>query len=143
VKPKKERKLLILCGPPGCGKTTAANSLPGYLVLDPEPHLDALLAGERKYYPEAWGTARAMVQAGFRHALTTGANIALTIAGKTRAERQAWIDEAQAAGYSAEVRFLMPPAEECLRRCKADPSRPKTTRWKPIIEHWYRDYEPD
>lgn len=138
---KKDNQLTLIIGCCGAGKTTYLQHYPDSLHFDAERHLDALLAGRRKYYPEVWRVTRRMLRAGYEEALTTGMNIALTASGHTRAERAAWLLPARIAEYQTEIVLLHVTPEMALARCKADATRPKTTRWRPIIEHWFRDFE--
>lgn len=145
VRPPLDRKLLLLCGPPGAGKSHYAKIIgaTGYIILDPEEILDTLQAHARRYYPESWRVAKAMTWSGFLACLSSGANVIVTIAGVTKSERDAWRQKALAANYDVKTMILMPSPEVCLQRCKSDKRRPKTTRWKSIIDNWFKYYEPD
>lgn len=138
---KKDNRLTLIIGCCGAGKTTYLRHYSDRLHFDAERHLDALLDGRRKYYPEVWRVARRMLHAGYEAALATGLDIALTASGHTRTERATWLLPARLHGYHTEIVLVRVSPETALVRCKADAARPKTTRWRPIIEHWFRDFE--
>lgn len=141
MKPIHDYHLVLLIGPSGAGKTTHLSDYPNYLHLDQEQHLDPLLGYQRKYYPAVSRIARVMRLAGFEAARLTGINLAITIGGARRSERRRFIAPARAAGYRVTIVLLKTPADECLRRARADSSRPKTTHWQPIIAHWFNRFE--
>lgn len=138
---EKRSRLTMIIGCCGAGKTTYLRHYPDRLHFDAERHLDALLDGQRNCYPEVWRIVRRMMHVGYEEALTTGLDIALTASGHTRNERAAWLLPARLNGYHTEVVLLRVAPETALARCKADVTRPKTTRWRPIVEHWFRDFE--
>ncbi|MBN1954836.1 MAG: ATP-binding protein [Anaerolineae bacterium] len=142
MRPVKDKHLVIVLGPPGAGKTTySREQYPGYTLFDNDRIIEAVW-GSLQFHPEVKYTAKAMTAAGVERALRHGLAVVVPISGRTRKERGRWAEQGRAAGYRVTIIKVAPPAAECLARCKADPTRPKTTDWQPIIERWFRVFEP-
>jgi predicted kinase len=142
MRPVKDKHLALFVGPPGSGKTTLARErYPGYTLFDNDRIIEAVW-GSLQFHAEVKNTAKSMTRAGIERALRHGLAVAVPISGRTRRERAKFIELARAAGYRVTVVKVAPPAAECLARCKADPARPKTTNWAPIIDRWFRVFEP-
>ncbi|MBN1361806.1 MAG: ATP-binding protein [Sedimentisphaerales bacterium] len=142
MRPVKDTHMVLVVGPAGSGKTTVARErFPGYTLFDNDRIIEAVW-GALQFHPEVKHTAKAMTAAGVERALRHGLAVVVPISGRTRQERARWLDLARAAGYRVTALKVAPPADVCLERCKADPSRPKSTDWQPIIERWFRIFEP-
>lgn len=139
---ERNRTLILIVGAYGAGKTTYLRALSGCLRLDYDEILDTLHGPPRKYYNECRAVTQAMLDAGLERALATGASIVLPVTAPRRADRARYVRRAQAAGYRVRIVYLDVSYDEALRRCKADPARPKTTRWHELLATWFRDFEP-
>lgn len=118
-----ERRVVLVCGPPGAGKTTYAHTL-GLEVYDTD---DGKWSGERE----------------FRQALRTlarrsTAQAVVIRAGATRAARA----KAGAMCRATETIVLDTDAETCIRRI-ASRKRPTARREIAAVADWWRKHEAD
>lgn len=143
MRPLREKKIVVIIGPPGSGKTTLMQSddYAGYVRFDADRIIEALW-GELKFHPCVKYTVRRMVRDGLRKAMSYGLNIVVQVSGRTRADRAKVIDLAREFGYFITIAYLDVPPEVCVERCKSDEGRPATTDWKPIIDHWFEVFVP-
>ena len=114
--------VVLVCGPPGAGKTTHARerARPGDLVIDFDDCLEAV-GGVRWDRRQAL-RKRAMARRDrlIRSLSTRADGVAfLIVMAPTAAERAAWI-EALGRG---DTRVIATPADECRRRILTDPAR--------------------
>lgn len=142
MKPQTDKKLLLVIGPPGGGKTTFQKSLSGYVLFDLDDNIRALMGGTLKYYPDVVRVAKTMMETGFLRAVESGVNICVAVFGTTVRERSRWTNPAVDMGYDVEICVRTAPVDELVTRCKNDKSRPATARYRPIIENWFKNYEP-
>lgn len=140
MRPVKERKIIIIIGPPGSGKTSLAAEYPGYVVFDNDRVIEAVW-GSLQYHANIKRMAKGMVREGMRRAMEAGLAMVVPISGRTRKERSRIAGIAREANYHITIVKANATTDECLARCKADETRPKTTDWRPIIERWFRVFE--
>ncbi len=140
MRPVKERKIVVIIGAPGSGKTSLMDEYPGYVRFDNDRIIEAVW-GSLQYHAEIKRMAKGMVREGIRRAMDAGLAIAIPISGRNRQERAKIIDIARVGGYHVTVVKAVATVDECLVRCKADPTRPKSTDWRPIVERWFRVFE--
>jgi predicted kinase len=141
MRPVKESKLVVIIGPPGSGKTALLDKYPGYVRFDNDRVIEAVW-GSLQYHAAIKRMAKGMVREGLRRAMEAGLAVVVPISGRTPKERSRIIDIGRQAGYHITVVRAVATAEECLERCKADPERPKSTDWKPIVDRWFEVFEP-
>ena len=119
------RQVVLICGPPGAGKTTLAHTLglPVYDLDDPQ------WANNRQFN-------RALDQLG----RTLNAQAAVIRSNATLAARAKTAAQIQAT----DVRLILTPEDECIRRAITR-NRPRPTIAQQIaaIHQWWTDYEPD
>jgi predicted kinase len=132
--------MVVIVGPPGSGKTSLAKKWPGYIVFDNDRVIEAVW-GSLQFHANIKRMAKGMVREGIRRAMEAGLAMVVPISGRNKKERGRVIDIARESGYHVTVVRAVATPEECLARCKADPTRPKSTDWQPIIERWIRVYE--
>lgn len=140
MRPVKEKKIVIIVGPPGSGKTKLMDDYSGYLRFDNDRIIEAVW-GSLQYHPAIKRMAKGMVREGLRRAMEAGLAIIVPISGRTREERARIIDIAREVEYHITIVRAGGTPEECLARCQADETRPKSTDWKPIIERWFKVFE--
>lgn len=135
-------ELIVIIGPPGSGKSTVAKRFQesGYLLFDNDRIIEAIL-GKLQYYPQIKHLGKRIIRDGTILAIEDGLSVAVTISGRTRKERAKILDLAPAS-YAKRIVHCHVSADECLARCKNDPGRPKSTDWGPIINNWFRRFEP-
>ena len=132
----------MVIGAPGSGKTTLCKKhYSGYICFDNDRVIEAVW-GSLQYHASIKHLAKGMVREGIRRAMEGGLAIALPASGRTRKDRSRYIDIAKEFDYQVEIVKSSATPEECLSRCKADKSRPASTDWGPIIEHWFKVFEP-
>jgi shikimate kinase len=134
--------MIVVIGPPGSGKSflSARYQADGYLVFDNDRLIEALI-GELKFYPSVKALAKKMTRSGIQDASHRGLSFVVTISGATQRDRER-ILSLVGPDYEKQVICLETSAEECLRRCLSDPSRPRTTDWETLIRNWFRRFEP-
>jgi len=142
MRPIKKKKLVVIIGPPGSGKTTLMDEYPGYIRFDNDRVIEAVW-GSLQYHANIKRLAKGMVREGMHRAFEVGLAVVIPISGRTRKERAKIIAIGREHDYHITiVRANNATIDECVARCKADPSRPKSTDWRPIIERWFRVFEP-
>jgi predicted kinase len=143
MRPLREKKITVIIGPPGSGKTTSmqGGDYAGYVRFDADRIIEVLW-GELKFHPCVKHTAKTMVRQGLRKAMRYGLNIVVQISGRTRGARAKIINLAREYDYEVTIVYLSASPDVCLARCEADDGRPATTDWKPIIDHWFEMFEP-
>lgn len=135
-------QVILVCGPPGSGKTTfvASRKRWGDLVVDFDA-LYAALSGLPWYEKPAAlmpfvCAARDIVLARLR----TSSDVAQAWVISSEANAQARAQLAQQVG-AMETIVLAVGANECLRRIDADPRRSgQLLAWSPIVHKWWREY---
>ena len=134
---------ILVCGPPGSGKTTYVmeRHAAGDLVVDVDTLYMALsgLPMYDKPHPllmpvlEARDAVVAYLKANWQHPKTW-----IITGGATEQERSRY------DGLRTETVMLAVPAEECLERIAADPRRKGSDRpWEEIVQAWWSDYTSD
>lgn len=141
MRPLKENKLVIVIGAPGSGKTRLMDYYPGYVRFDNDRIIEAVW-GSLQYHANIKRMAKGMVREGMRRAMEAGLAVVVPISGRTRKERAKIVDIGREAGYHVTIVLASATPEECLERCVADPSRPATTDWEPIVRRWFKVFEP-
>lgn len=132
-------KTYIIAGPPASGKTTYVNdhATKGDKVID----LDEI---KQRIGGKPWDDDTSIIAKALRYrdmairglADRSGGTAWLIITGKTKAERQAWVN---AIGHKAELIEVIETADECERRIRADPRRNATARQTiTIAREWER-----
>lgn len=140
MRPIKQKNMVVIIGPPGSGKTTLLDNYPGYARFDNDRIIEAVW-GRLQFHPAIKRMSKGMLREGLHRAMEYGLAVVVTISGRTRKERAQIVDIGRAAGYHINIVRANANADDCLARCKADPSRPKSTNWWPIIERWFRVFE--
>lgn len=141
MRPLKEKKMVVIIGPPGSGKTALMENYPGYICFDNDRVIQAVW-GSLQYHAAIKRMAKGMVQEGMRRTMEYGLAIIVSISGRTKREREKIVSVGREAGYHVTIVLARATPEECLMRCQSDPIRPKTTSWAPIIARWFRVFEP-
>jgi len=121
----RERRVVLVCGPPGAGKTTLAKSL-GLEVYD----LD----------DPQWGDSERLFKTHLRRLASDPSAHAVVIrAGATLTARAA----AQALIQATEVTVVETPADECIRRViERNRPRPPMNMQIAAVRRWWERYEP-
>lgn len=136
---------ILVCGPPGSGKTTYVNERKrwGDLVVD----VDALfvaLTGGLDWYEKPAALLPYVLEA--RDAVIdrlVQGDDDLGRAWVITSEADAVKRQALARRLGASVVVLAVSASECLRRISSDQRRAdKAEQWRPIVERWWSDYQP-
>ena len=141
MRPIKKKEMIVVVGPPGSGKTVLLDDFQGYVKFDNDRVIEATW-GRLQYHPQIKRLAKGMVREGIRRAMRYGLAIALPISGRTKRDRSRILSMALEFEYRTVVYVLMTDESECISRCEADPVRPKTTNWTPIIKRWFSVFEP-
>ena len=131
---------MVIIGSPGSGKTALMDTYPGYIRFDNDRVIEAVW-GSLQYHAAIKRMAKGMVREGLRRAMEAGLAVIVPISGRTQQERARITDIGREAGYHVTIVRAGGTVEECLARCNADLTRPKSTDWKPIIERWFRVFE--
>lgn len=121
-----ERRVVLVCGPPGAGKTTYARSL-GLDVYD----LD----------DDQWGNSEAAFSAALRRlGAQPGAQAVVIRAGATRTARA----RTQRIAGVTETRIITTPQHECIERVvKRNRPRPSIKVQIAAVGKWWANYEPE
>jgi hypothetical protein len=138
-----QRKVYLVCGPPGSGKTTwvRERALPGDLVWDQDDFLRYLFhfgPDARPDLPHGIGVAREAREAILRALVSFPVGRAfLIMGGADRQER-----EAIASSVGAELVMLATPEAECLQRIADDPTRGSVRweEWEAAVKRWWTTY---
>lgn len=120
------RRVVLICGPPGSGKTTHAHTLdlPIYDIDDPHWELN-----EQRF-------ARALTELGH----TPDAQAAVIRSGATLAAR----NKVRAQIGATETVIVTTPANECIRRIHhRNRPRPPIKNQVAAAIDWWRKYQPD
>lgn len=144
---RKMSELVLIIGPCGAGKTTYARThYPTHLHPDMEAIMHTLYVNpiDFRYHAYIRTCGKILTEQATQHLLAKQQSVCLTIGGATRKDRQKWIAIATECGAFVRcVRLLVDP-ETAIIRARSDPSRPATSKskWRKIVEHWFRDFEP-
>lgn len=133
--------VIVLCGPPGAGKTTYCKKHWQYgdLIIDIDRLLPAITLDTYRYPPaHVLKYAVALQQAAYRQAQKTYAYAKLWILTAAPARHQR---DFFRSTLNADVIVIKPPKSTCIERCKSDPNR-KVIDWSPVINDWYTKYRP-
>jgi len=141
MRPIKGRKIVVIIGPPGSGKTTLMDDYPGYVRFDNDRIIEAVW-GSLQYHPQVKRMAKGMVREGIRRAMEGGLAIVVPISGRTKKERSRIVSIARQGDYYITIVKAGGTEDECVARCREDTSRPKSTNWQPIVGRWFRVFEP-
>ena len=112
-KPSGGPKLLLLCGLPGCGKSTFSQGLEqrgGWIRVSPD---DIGIMEECKK----------LIEKGLKH----GSNVVLDRCNASDKERKMFVREAAEFTDDVSVVYFNVPVDVCLARAKARPSHPTLT----------------
>jgi predicted ABC-type ATPase len=135
--PTRPRKpvLLILCGPPGCGKSSAKRALVhdlhigAHISIDTDavrtklmsdpiglkfPHLDS-----RKGLATMTGVTNNYNSRLFGHALDNGHNIVFDTTGRNRYAMSSLLAGAKSAGYTIALAIIYAPEDICVARVQS------------------------
>lgn len=127
---------VVVCGPPGSGKTTYVEQhrQPGDLTWDYDYIAAALMGGNLYSAPASMIHLMEQMQRGFINHLRDNphyGNVWVIASAKERAARIA-------TEIKAEVVTLDTPTEECLRRLSRDPQRAaRMDEYQASIERWH------
>lgn len=120
-----DRRVILICGPPGAGKTTHAHTLglPVYDLDDPQ-----------------WnGDERLFIPALARLGATPAAQAAVIRSGATQSAR----DTAVALIGATDTHMIIVDRDECIRRVRQrNRQRPSVERQIAAVAQWFRQYEP-
>lgn len=137
--------MCLVVGAPGAGKTTwaVAHAEEGTWVIGREALMDALRVGRRCYSNDARRLSQHLWEAAVVHAARHGLTCHVEHGGATRDERRRMLALFPSDRWHRRIVALVPADPgTCVRRATADPLRPRTTRWGPIVARWYARYEP-
>jgi predicted kinase len=118
--PRREGRLVVLCGLPGSGKSTVAGPLArelGAVRLNADEWLDGL--GFDLYDEPARARVEGLQQRLALELLTLGNTVIYESGGWTRVERDALRAAARAVGAAVELRYLDVPVETLWERLDA------------------------
>lgn len=133
----------LLVGAPGSGKSHYARTMRSQhcIVLDRSDYLVSM-TGMRIYWRSSTQIADSMIECAYQSALKCQLDLIVMDWGKTPQGRARWLRPAIDAGYRTRIIYLATSPEVCLSRIQQDSARSKTTRWKRLIDHFYRDFVP-
>lgn len=132
----------VVCGPPGAGKSTYVKDRMkwGDLVLDLDELYRALSGLPQHDHPDCLVPFALAARDAIINKLAEPSDVRhawIIMGGAKRAER----NEVRET-LKAEIIILEVPTEECLRRIMQDPTRRDCRLWQPIVERWWKNYQP-
>lgn len=140
--PLKERSLVLIIGPPGSGKSTMIHAhYYDHVVIDLD-HMITAVYSTLKYYPHLVRIGKCLVNEAMSQALGAGLAIAMPIWGAVKKERYPIIQKARGYGYRVVLVRMIADKDVCIARCKMDATRPKTTKYEPIVSNYFRRFQP-
>ena len=139
---KRAKKLILVCGPPGAGKSTyvARHWRKGDIVVDLDRLKEALSCLPGHEAPDHVLPLALAAQAAVIECLRAGANInkAWIIAcAPTGYARQDWVDR-----NSASIVMIETTVDVCVERTKERPQPPGYRTWRDLAESWWQEYQP-
>lgn len=139
-----DTRVVLVCGPPGSGKTTYVRERAqrGDLILDLDELMSALSGqpwyeAPREILPFALAARDAVLERlNHPHGIR---RVWVISSVASKADR-----ESLRQRLNAELVLLEVPPEECLRRIARDERRAhQLTQWEPIVYRWWREYAED
>jgi len=134
--------VIVICGSPGCGKTTYVkrHAKPGDLILDRDAIWQALTGQPYYYSPEALAPFVAAAWDGILVRLEQPSSIyrAWIVVGAPRPEQR----QELADRLGAKIILIDAHKQECYDHIGRDARRSQNAgAWQEIVNRWFKNYE--